>query len=257
MPKYTPTSSRKISLRAPKQVIVNYCCPGETIEAVEAALVRIKAKASEGSSVRSFPPKEHTFKCKSCGHDEAYEEPSGWTCKKCKVVQGKVHSGKEWRDIQERTREKGDLNHCGMQHNTHMSTGYNLNTFLSQRDHRGKQLSSKFKKLPELHMEKMVGMDTKDKHVLRAKAAFADICDRVHYGANVNEAMKLFTRFLNSVKRLESSHIVHAACMFHTLKQPQGKAWKKVFRNKTKFNDSKKKRLKWVNLKRPVNKKLY
>ena len=246
MPKYTPTHSRKICLRVPKQIIVNYFCPAETIETVDAALIRIRAKASGGSSIRSFAPKEHTFKCKSCGHDQAYEEPSGWTCKKCKLVQDKVHSGKEWRDI----RERGDLNHCGMKHNTHMSTKYNHNTFLSQRDHKGKQLSGKFKKLPTIHMEEMVVLDTKDKHILEAKAAFADMCDRVHYGANVNEALRFFTRFLNSVKRLENKQVVLAACMFHTLKQPQGKAWKKVFRNKTKFNDSKKKRLKMMTFKR-------
>ena len=246
MPKYTPASSRKIALREPKQIIVNYFCPADTIETVDATLFRIRAKASGGSSVRSFAPKERTFKCKSCGHDEAYEETSGWTCKKCKLVQDKVHEGKEWRDI----RERGDLNHCGMQHNIHMSTKYNHNTFLSMRDHKGKQVSGKFKKLPNLHMEKMVDLDTKDRHILEAKAAFTDMCDRVHYGANVKEALRLFTSFLNSVKRLEKKHLVHAACMFHTLKQPQGKPWKKVFRNKTKFNDSKKKRLKMMTFKR-------
>lgn len=254
---YSPNSSRNICLRAPKQTIANYFCPTKSIEYVDAALARIRMKASQGNPIRSFAPKEHTFKCKSCGHDEAYEDPNGSTCKKCSARHGKVETGKEYRDIQERTQEKGDLNHCGMKHNIRMSIGYNHSTFLSERDHTGKQLPSKFKQLTKVHRESMVYKDTKDKHILTARAAFADMCDRVCFGANVREALELFARFVNAVPSLRDPHVVHAACMFHTLKTPQGKVWKKKFRNK-KFNDSKKKRLKMMIIKkRPLVLKKY
>lgn len=233
-------------MEARKQIIVNYCCPKESIETVDAAKVQILLKAEEGKPIRSFAPKEHAFKCKSCGHDEAYEDPNGSTCKKCKVVQRKVHEGKEWRDIRERTQEKGDLNHCGMAYNTNMSNGFNMSTIMSDRDAKGKKVSAKFQKLAKVQRD-MADMDTIDLQILRARDVFRDLCDRVH-GASAKEALDLFVRFRTAVPSLRNKHIVHAACMFSTLKvAPKGPVWvRKVFYNKTKFNDSKKKRLKMM-----------
>ena len=231
---------------ARKKIIRDYCCPKESIETVEAAKVQILLKAGEGKPIRSFAPKEHTFKCKSCGHDEAYEDPNGSTCKKCKVVQRKVHEGKEWRDIRERTQEKGDLNHCGMKHNTNMSNGFNMSTFMSNRDAKGKKVSAKFQKLAKVQRD-MAEMDTIDLQILRAGDVFKDLCDRVD-GASADEALALFIRFRTAAPCLRNKHIIYAACMFHTLKHPpKGPVWvRKVFYNKTKFNDSKKKRLKMM-----------
>ena len=233
-------------LRVPKQQIVDLLCPNSTIEEVERMLIKIRTKSAEGNPIRSFPLKEHAFKCDACGHDEAWVYPTHSSCKKCAVVKDKTHRGKEWRDI----RERGDLNTCGMNHQTCMSTSYNQSTFMSDRDHKGKAVPGRFTKIIKKHREKMVRKDTKDEHILDAKREFADVCDRVFFGANANEALKLFVKFLTAVDDLRKKQLVLAACMFHTLKKPMGKSWKKVFRNKTKFNDSKRKRLKWVNLKR-------
>lgn len=245
-------------MEARKQIIVNYCCPRESIATVEAAKAQILMKAEDGKPIRSFAPKEHAFKCKSCGHGEAYEDPNGSTCKKCKVVQGKVEQGKEWRDIRERTQEKGDLNHCGPRHNTFMSNEYNMSTFMSERDAKGKKVSAKFQKLAKVHRS-MAVVNTVDKQIREADGVFRDLCDRVH-GASAKEALDLFVRFRTAVPSLRNKEIVHAACMFSTLKvPPKGPIWvRKKFRKKTKFNDSKKKRLKMTTFKkRPMVLKNY
>ena len=100
-------------------------------------------------------------------------------------------------------------------------------------------------------------MDARDKHILSARSAFADCCDRVQYGANTRESMQMFVRFLTSVPSLYRKQEVLAACMFHTLKVPRGKAWKKTWRKKTAFNASKKKRLKMMTFRRPIILKKY
>ena len=248
-----PTPSLRENLRVPKQQIVDYFCPTKSIRTIDAALTRIKRQAQLGCPIRTFVPEEQVFKCEACEHDEAWVYPTHSSCKKCGVVKDKTHRGKEWRDI----RERGDMNTCGMLHQTSMSQGYNYSTFISERDKDGKRVPARFTKIIKRHKEKFVKKDTKDQHILDAKRAFADVSDRVHYGANAKESTALFVRFLNSVEKLRNKNEVMAACMFHTLKKPR-KPWKKVFRNKTKFNDSKKKRLKMMTFKkRPMVIKKY
>ena len=234
-------------MQARKQIIRDYCCPKESIETVEAAKVQILMKAEQGRPIRSFPHKEHAFKCKSCGHEEAYEDPNGSTCKKCSARYGKVELGKEHRDIAERTQKLGfDLNNCGMAYNPNMSEKYNLSaTIMSERDAKGNKVSG-FTQLAKVNRG-MAEMDTIDLQILRAREVFRDLNDRVH-GASIKEALDLFIRFRTAVPSLRNANIVHAACMFHTLKvPPKGKVWvRKVFYNKTKFNDSKRKRLKMM-----------
>ena len=119
------------------------------------------------NSIRSFAPKEIGFKCK-CGHTEAWEYPTHSTCKKCALVKDKIHQGKAYRDI----RERADLNGVGMTHDTMMSHGYNVATV-------PKQNADPTKRATETLMKKMVRgnrvhVDTKDKHILSAKAEFEE-----------------------------------------------------------------------------------
>ena len=241
--------------RVRKQQVVDYFCPGTPIEVVERCLARITAQAHGTSTIRSSITVPSTFKCK-CGHDEAYDGDE-WTCKKCSLVQKKVHSGKEFRDI----RERGDLNTAGSKYLPEMSEEYNRGTRLSRTDATGKRVPSKFIDLGKAHKSNAGYKDSLDQtidgHILEAKAEFTEMNLRLHHGG-FQEAMDLFISFRLSVAQLKEKNIVHAACMFATIKEPTRKPWKKVFRNKGKFNTSKKKRLKMMTFKkRPMVIKKY
>lgn len=221
-----------------RQQIVNFFCPHLGVEVVESVLSQIRMKAS--SSIRSFAPKEVGFQCK-CGHTEAWEYPTHSTCKKCALVKDKIHQGKAYRDIKDR----GDLNGVGTTHDPMMSHGYNVATVPRQHP---------TKPAPKSHMEKIVRgsrvhMDTKDKHILSAKAEFDEISTRLYFKSTPKGALQLFARYLNSVRKLDNKAVVMAACMFHTLKKPSGKVWTKRF-SKGTFNTSKKKRLKRMTFKK-------
>ena len=193
-----------------RQQIVNYFCPDLGVEVVDSVLAQIRTKATSGT--RTFVPKEIGFRCK-CGHNEAWEYPTHSTCKKCARVKDKIHKGKAYRDIKDR----GDLNGVGTVHDPKMSHGYNLAS--------------------------EGNMDTKDRHMLSAKAEFDEISTRLYFKNTPKGALQLFARYINSVGKLDNKAAVMAACMFSTLKKPSGKVWTKRF-SKGTFNTSKKKRLK-------------
>ena len=249
--------------RVRKQMVVDYFCPGTPIEVVERCQARITAQAHGTSTIRSSIAVPSTFKCKHCGNTEAYDGDE-WTCKKCSRTQQKVHNGKEWRIMQER----GDLNTSGSNYLTEMSDGYNRGTRLSLYDGKGKRVPSKFKDIGLAHKNlakpkksKDVGEDTLDQtidaHILEAKAEFTEMNIRLHHGG-FQEAMDLFIKFRLAVAQLREKKIVHAACMFATIKEPTRKPWVKKFRNKGRFNTSKKKRLKMMTFKkRPMVIKKY
>ena len=239
MVKYCSDSQRKMYDSMRRQ-IVNYFCPDKSVEIVDSVLAQIRMKASNG--IRSFAPKEVGFKCK-CGHTEAWEYPTHSTCKKCALVKDKIHQGKAYRDIKERA----DLNGVGTKHDPMMSHGYNVATV-------PKQNADPKKRATDTVMKKMVTgnrvhMDTKDKHIISAKAEFDEISTRLYFKSTPKGAIQLFGRYVNSVRKVDNKNVVMAACMFHTLKKPTGKVWTKRF-SKGTFNTSKKKRLKMMTFKK-------
>mgnify|MGYP000873784686 CR=1 FL=1 len=241
--------------RVRKQKVVDYFCPHTPIEVVERCLVTIKAQAEGTPTIRSSLSVSTAFKCK-CGHDEAYDGDE-LTCKKCSLVQKKVHNGKEWRDIAER----GDMNTAGSRYLPEMSEVYNRGTRLSLFDAKGKKVTAKFIDLGKTHKGNDKYKDslnrTIDRQILEARAEFTEMNIRLHHGS-FQPAMDLFIRFRLSVPQMKNKNIVHAACMFSTIKEPTHKPWKKTFRNKGKFNASKKKRLKMMTFKkRPMVIKKY
>ena len=242
MVKHCSSLQRK-NYDAMRQQIVDYFCPKYSVPVVEASLSRIRMKAYEGSAVRSFAREEVGFKCK-CGHTEAWEYPTHSTCKKCALVQDKIHQGKAYRDI----RERADLNGVGMEHDTMMSQGYNVSTVPKQNaDPRKRAPDAVLNRLArtKVRTNKVAWESTKDKHILRAKREFEEMSARLHFNSTPNAALQLFARFLSTVGKLDDENVVHAACMFHTLKKPTGKTWTKKFR-KGVYNTSKKKRLKMM-----------
>lgn len=241
MVKHCSTSQRKM-YDSMRQQIVDYFCPDKSVEIVDSVLAQIKMKA--GTSVRSFAPPKEEFKCKACGHSQAWTYPTHDTCKKCAVVQDKIHQGKAYRDIKDR---EGDLNGVGMTHDTKMSHGYNMSTVPKQHSDPAKRIpKATLKKLEDLNK---VQMDTKDKHVLYAKRELENISTQLHFNSVRKGAVELFARFLNSVDRLTNKEVILAACMFSTLKKPSGKVWVKKF-SKSAYTTSKQKRLKFMTFKK-------
>lgn len=243
MVKHCSDSQRKMYDNM-RQQVVNYFCPDQTVEVVDRVLAQIKMKA--GTSVRSFAPKVSEFKCKACGHNEAWILPTHDTCKKCAVVQDKIHQGKAYRDIKDR---EGDLNGVGMTHDTKMSHGYNMSTV-------PKQHSDPAKRLPKATVEKLVKLngvqvDTKDKHVLYAKRELENISTKLHFNNIRKGAIEMFAGYINSVKRVTNVKVILAACMFSTFKKPTGKVWVKKFSNST-YTSSKKRRLKFMSFKKKI-----
>lgn len=239
MVKYCSDSQRKM-YDTMRQQVVNFFCPELSVEIVDSVLAQIRVKASSG--IRSFAPKEVGFKCK-CGHTKAWEYPTHSTCKKCALVKDKIHQGKAYRDIKERA----DLNGVGTTHDPMMSHGYNVATV-------PKQHADPKKRVDNAVMKKMVRgnrvhMDTKDKHMLSAKAEFEEISTRLGFKSVRKGAIQLFGRYVNSVRKLDKKKVVMAACMFHTFQKPSGKVWTKTF-SKGTFNTSKKKRLKMMTFKK-------
>jgi hypothetical protein len=223
-----------------RQQIVDYFCPALSVSVVEGVLAQIRMKASSG--IRSFAPQEFEFKCK-CGHTEAWVYPTHSTCKKCALVKDKIHQGKAYRDI----RERADLNGVGMEHDSTMSHGYNISTVPKQNADPKKRADNAFMK--KIVRGNRALMDTKDKHILGAKAEFDEISTRLLFKSTPQSAIQLFARYINSVRKLDNKAVVMAACMFHTLKKPAGKVWTKTFR-KGAYNKSKKKRLKMMSFKK-------
>lgn len=242
MVKHCSSFQRK-NYDAMRQQIVDYFCPEHSISVVEASLFRIRMKASDGSVTRSFAREEAGFKCK-CGHTEAWEYPTHSSCKKCALVQDKIHQGKAYRDI----RERADLNGVGMEHDTMMSQGYNMSTVPKQNANPSKRApDAVLKRLARIKVRtnKKAWETTKDNHILEAKREFEEMSIRLHFNSTPKGALQLFARFLSTVGKLNDKNVVHAACMFHTLKKPTGKTWTKRF-TKGAYNTSKKKRLKMM-----------
>lgn len=212
-----------------KQQVVTYFCPWSSVPEVENALRRIRFKSKEGSAVRSFSPVPFELKC-DCGA----ELEQGKSCKECgRAPRLEVHQGKAYRDI----RERGDLNTCAAKYDVLMSEQYNRTTVLTGGG-----------KLKQLHQVRKDKHQTRDRLILEARHAFDEMSTRLHFKSTPPDAMNLFANFLSSVPRLMNKEIVHAACMFHTLKEP-GKPWKKKLKG-GKFNDSKKRRLKMMTFKK-------
>jgi hypothetical protein len=242
MVKYTAKTQRKMYDEM-RQTVVNEICPKYTVEKVVMALAQIRAIA-HASSVRFVAPEKPKFKCK-CGHTEAWEKPTHFTCKKCAQVKDKIHQGKAYRDI----RERADLNGVGMEHDPLMSESYNMTTMPMQHSDPSKRASEKdLKKLTE---QNQPVVKTKDKHILEARRVFDNISSKLHFNATPKAAIQLFARYLNSVNRLDKKNLVHAACMFHCMREPSGKVWKKTFSNGV-YTTSRQRRLKFMTFKKKL-----
>ena len=238
MVKYTAKTQREMYDEM-RQTVVNEICPKYTVEHVVQVLKHIRAIAQ---TVRYVAPEKPKFKCK-CGHTEAWELPTHFTCKKCAMVQDLIHQGKAYRDI----RERADLNGVGMEYDPFMSKSYNMTTVPMQHSDPSKRASKK--DLESVVHRNQPVVKTKDKHILEARRVFDSISSVLHFNATPKAAIQLFATYLNSVNRLDKKNVVLAACMFHCMREPSGKVWKKKFSNGV-YSTSRQRRLKFMTFKK-------
>lgn len=175
-----------------KQDIVRYMCPQHTVAEVEEKLRKIKAKTGHISAFRSF-------------HDT--DNLSG---------SSNVFQGPEYRNLEDRE----DRNTFGPKRDRMMSENYHYQTTVRQNPDSSKRISQgEFKRLKRQQGEKL---KSKDQHMKDAIDAFSDMSSRLLWQGSQKKARILFSRYLNSVKKLTNKELVFAACMFHLIKKSSG-----------------------------------
>ena len=229
MPVIMIDSAKSDSLSA-KETIRRHFCPNDTIADIERTYTRIKAQA-----VPKKPPemKMEEFVCKNerCGGTKLCvpptEYPTHKSCLRCGMVYPVVHQGKAYRDIKERA----DRNTCGFTDKL-MSAQYNSGG----------------------------SMNSRDTHIMDARANFDNISAKLHFNSTPNKAINLFGSFLDGIVVVKddkeiyivkNADMVYAACMFHCLTVPKVFPFKKSRKSRKHVSKKTKRR---VAHKRPYTK---
>lgn len=179
--------------------------------------------------------------CKRCGKYEYFEYPTHLTCKFCATVRTKIHQGVAYREMRERPT---DMNGRSMEINSLYSSSFNTKTQVV--------LSKKTKEWEKLQLnnERLSG-SKEDTQIFAAKETMYDICGPLRLGeAVVRKAHILYCKHRKNEKVLRNEKSVIAACLFYAL--PKIIQYKKRKRTLTPWNDSKKRKLKLMNVKKPI-----
>ena len=198
----------------PREIIRSHFCPEREIFEIERALIRIKDQAVP----KKLPMmKTDGFVCKNerCRGTELSvpptEYPTHKSCIRCGLVYPVVHQGKAYRDI----RERADRNTCGITDKL-MSDQYNYGG----------------------------SPNSRDTHIMKARAEFDNISAKLHFNSTPNKAINLFGEFLDGIGKMRNgkmtykvpnADVVYAACMFHCLTVP-------FKRKKSRYTTPRKKR---------------
>ena len=183
----------------------------DQVAVVEDTLRRILHTASRTHPYRSSVAAAPAFKCKCCGHDNYIDCRTHYTCTKCAVVANKIHQGRAYRDMRDR---ETDMNGCGMAMNLLFSNKYNRQTYI-----RGSE------KLERLNAK--MSYDVHDKQIKDAQTIFEDVCESLHVEPSVaKRALFLFCKIRLHVKKVRNINVLHAACLFHGLKEKPSKPQK-------------------------------
>ena len=175
------------------------------VAVVEDTLRRVLHTASKTHPSRFSVAAVPAFKCKCCGHDNYIDCRTHYTCTKCAVVAKKIHQGRAYREMRERS---SDMNGCGMAMNVLYSNKYNRQTFIKGSD-----------KLERLHAK--MSYDLHDKQIKDAQTIFEDTCHTLHVEPRVaKKALNLFCKIRLHIKKVRNVHILYAACLFHGLEEP-------------------------------------
>ena len=215
------------------------------VAAVEDLVREVTAKSEKTNPYRNIRMYQEHPPCKNCKCTEYIDCTTRWTCKKCAVVRKKIHEGVAYREMRDR---EVDMNGRSMEINTLYSDSFNRQTDVI--------LSKKTKEWEKLQTrnERMNGSKL-DTQLFAAREKIEDVCAPLQLRDGVvRKAHLLFCKHRRTVEVLRNENAVIAACIFHSLPE-EAKVYRRKKRPLTPWVDSKKRRLKVMNLKKPFTMK--
>ena len=230
------------------------------IAAVEKLRRQIVAVSYDCNPFRTLSAKAPDPPCKSCGENVYIDCGTHYTCKNCAVTRTKYEMGLDYRNIKERSQEQGDLNSC----NWHTldplySHQFNHQTTVGTASGEINKKAMSAERLNDLtktmHSKLFKDVYREDVQIFGVRQKMEDICAELMLGDRVvNEAHVMFCKFRRVMKTLPREGDMIAACLFHSLPKEEVKIEYKPRQKRklTPWNDSKKKRLKMMDLKKPI-----
>lgn len=187
--------------------------------------------------------------CKNCGGRDYIDCVIHYTCKNCAVVRDKIHEGIAYREMRDR---ETDMNGRSMEINTLYSDSFSRKTqiVLPKMTPQLQHLQICNDRL-QMFNERLNGSRC-DTQIFTAREKIDEICSTLRLSDSiVNKAHVLFCKHRRTVSVLRSENATIAACIFYALPE-QVKPFKRKKKELTPWNDSKKRRLKIMNLKKPL-----
>lgn len=215
------------------------------VAAVEHLLREIITKSEKTNPFREIRAGQEFPPCVNCKGTDYINCTTHWTCRKCAVVRDKIHEGLAYREMRDR---EVDMNGRSMKINTLYSDSFNRKTDVIWNGPKSKEIERL-----RLTNERMNGSKC-DTQMYAVSERIQDVCDRLRLTDGVaRKAHVLFCKHRKSVSVLRNEKAVIAACIFYSLPEEV-----KIFKRKQKrplspWRDSKKRRLKVMNLKKPMN----
>lgn len=182
--------------------------------------------------------------CKNCKGRDYIDCTTHWTCRKCAVVRDKIHEGVAYREMRDR---EVDMNGRGMEINTLYSEGFHRQTdvLLTKKTREWEKLQT---------MNARMNSSRRDTQMFAAREKIADVCDRWHLSDGIaKKAHILFCKHRKTVSVLRSENAVLAACIFYCLPKEVPVYKKKKKRPLSPWKETKRKKLKVMNFKKPLN----
>lgn len=179
--------------------------------------------------------------CKRCGKHDYLDCNTHFTCKFCATVRTKIHSGVAYREMRDR---ETDMNGRSMELNGLYSSSFNTKTKVVL-----PKKTKEWEKL-QLNNDRLSG-SPQDTQIFAAKEAMYDVCGPLLLGESVvTKAHVLYCKHRKKEGVLRNEGAVIAACLFYAL--PKYVKYKKIKRTLTPWNDTKKRKLKLMNIKKPI-----
>ena len=212
------------------------------VAAVEDLLREITTKSEKTNPYRNIRTYKEHPPCVNCKGTDYIDCTIHWTCRKCAVTRKKIHQGVAYREMRDR---QEDLNGRSMEINTLYSDSFNRRTdiFLPKKTKEWERLQT--------NNERMNG-SKRDTQIWTARERIEEVCNPLQLRDGVvRKAHILFCRHRKTMNVLRSENAVLAACIFYALPK-EVKVYRKKKRTLTPWVDSKKRRLKVMDLKTPL-----
>ena len=226
------------------------------LAAIDDLRLKIKACSKGCNPYRQLTVAKPQRKCDYCHGTKWKDTGIEFVCANghCAATRTKYEQGLDFRNIKERSSGEGDPNSS----NWHtldplLSDAANRQTVVSTAagfTAKGKRMSSRNLNAWNKRMYKKE-IDEIERQIINAKQLFDDIGDDLCLNASVKRnAYVLFCTFLRAKGNLPRENEIIAACLIESLPAIPRQYPKKKKRPSTPYNDSKKKRLKFITFKR-------